>query len=210
MAEFAWVSASPLSNVLVAGRHGAAHAEPGVRLEERRDLSLVQVMARRGTWAAAAQAAERLFGAAPPARPAAVFLRDATLVWSGPDQFLILGAGNGLDDPLAPYREAFEGAASLSDQSDGRTLIRVSGVKSRDALAKVSSLDLHPSAFPVGAAAASSMDHTNVTLWRVADRAEGVPVFDLLVFRSFAESLWHGLETASAEFGIEAASSEHA
>jgi sarcosine oxidase subunit gamma len=179
-----------------------------VRLEERRGLSLVQVMAHRGKWPAVEAAAESLFKAKPPARPAALFADRATLVWSGPGQFLILGAGDGFADPLAPYAQAFREAASLSDQSDGRALIRVSGRHARDTLAKVSSLDLHPAVFPVGAAAATSVDHTNVGLWRAPDAADGAPVFDLLVFRSFAPSLWERLAASGAEYGVDSAAGD--
>lgn len=208
MAEFAWVPASPLGGAFAAGRSGASAGSPGVRLEERRRLSLVSVMARRGKWPAVEAAAENLFGHKPPARPAAVFTPAAALVWSGPGQFLILSAGDGFSDPLAPFAQAFGDAASLSDQSDGRALIRVSGGHARDALAKVSSLDLHPAVFPVGAAAATSVDHTNVSLWRGADAADGAPVFDLLVFRSFAASLWGRLAASGAEYGVESATRE--
>ena len=98
-------------------------------------------------------------------------------------------------------RTAFAGTASLSEQSDGRSLIRISGARARDMLAKVCSLDLHPAVFPVGAAAATSIDHTSVNLWRGED-ADGEAVFYLLVFATFAESLWHTLLDSGAEYGI--------
>jgi len=210
VAEFAWVPASPLGGAFAAGRSGARAGAAGVRIEERRGLSLMQVMVRRGQWPAVEAAAENLFGQKPPARPQAVFAGSATLVWSGPGQFLILAAGDGFSDPLAPYRGAFGDAASLSDQSDGRTLIRVSGVNARDMLAKVCSLDLHPSVFPAGAAAATSIDHTSVSLWRAPDEASGAPAFDLLVFRSFAQSLWERLLVSGAEYGVESVASAEA
>ena len=100
-------------------------------------------------------------------------------------------------------RRSFAGFASLSEQSDGRALIRISGPRARDLLAKFCSLDLHPAAFPVGSAAATSIDHTPVTLWRDEDGADGAAVFNLLVFSSFAESLWHTILDSGAEYGIE-------
>ena len=93
------------------------------------------------------------------------------------------------------------GIASLSEQSDGRSLIRISGSRARDMLAKVCSLDLHPAAFPDGAAAASSIDHTSVNLWRGKDVGDEA-TFYLLVFATFAESLWHTLLDSGAEYGI--------
>ena len=47
-------------------------------------------------------------------------------------------------------RQAFAASASLSDQSHARVLISVSGAKARAMLAKLSSIDLHPAAFPIG------------------------------------------------------------
>jgi sarcosine oxidase subunit gamma len=91
--------------------------------------------------------------------------------------------------------------ASLAEQSDGRSLLRISGARARDMLAKVCSLDLHPAVFPVGTAAATSIDHTSVNLWRGA-ASSGEAVFYLLVFATFAESLWHTLLDSGAEYGI--------
>jgi len=70
-------------------------------------------------------------------------------------------------------------------------------------LAKFCSLDLHPKVFPVGAAAASFVDHTAVTLWRGKDGAGATPAFNLLLFSSFAESLWRLFLDSGAEFGME-------
>ncbi len=75
-------------------------------------------------------------------------------------------------------------------------------------LAKLSSIDLHPAAFKVGAAAATSIDHTSVTLWRGNDRPDGQPVFNVLVFATFAESLWHTMLDSAAEYGVDIGYSE--
>ena len=69
-------------------------------------------------------------------------------------------------------------------------MIRIGGPQARAMLAKLSSIDLHPSAFPLGAAAATSIDHTSVNLWR-GDDCRWAGGFNLLVFATFAESLWH-------------------
>jgi heterotetrameric sarcosine oxidase gamma subunit len=200
VADFAWVPRSPLEHVLVAGPHGALDADPGVTLLEQRNFDLIQVMARRGRWAEMANAANARFGVTPPEKPSTVRAKEAMLVWSGPDQFLVLSKGG--TNTLEMLEPPFAGVASLSDQSHARALIRISGPSARAMLAKLSSIDLHPSAFPPGAAAATSMDHTSVTLWR-GDDSEGQAVFDLLVFATFAQSLWHTILDAGAEFGID-------
>ncbi|RRH88340.1 sarcosine oxidase subunit gamma [Mesorhizobium tamadayense] len=197
MAEFSWDVRSPLDRALVVGPYGST-GDAGVSLTEIRNFDLIQVMARRGKAAETAKAAKARFGVAAPETPKAVGTTDATLIWSGPDQFLVLSkGGKHTIEALAPV---FAGSASLSDQSHARALISISGAKARMALAKLSSIDLHPDVFPVGAAAATSMDHTSVTLWRGRDRAEAV--FSLLVFATFAESLWNTTLDAAAEYGV--------
>jgi heterotetrameric sarcosine oxidase gamma subunit len=206
VAELSWVATSPLARSLVAGHHGANAGAAGVTFAEFRDFELVQVMARRGRWQAVADAAKAHFGALPPGRSQTVSANGSTLIWSGPDQFLALSPRQGGEALLAALRKAFAGCASLSDQSDGRVLLRISGPNARDALAKFCSLDLHPTTFPQGAAAATFIDHTNVNLWRGADDQQ-TPVFTLLVFSTFAESLLGTILDSAAEYGVEVSAS---
>ncbi|TPI76652.1 sarcosine oxidase subunit gamma family protein [Mesorhizobium sp. B2-8-9] len=204
MAEFSWDVRSSLDRALIAGFYGA-QGDAGVSLTEIRNFDLVQVMARRGKAGEMAKAAQARFGMAAPETPKAVDTADATLIWSGPDQFLVLSKGGRHSiEALGPV---FAGSASLSDQSHARALISVSGDKARAMLAKLSSIDLHPDVFGVGAAAATSMDHTSVTLWRGQDR-NGQAVFNLLVFATFAESLWQTILDSAAEYGVTIGHSE--
>ena len=205
MVELNWIATTPLSRIYAAGRHGVKESAAGLTMAELSGFELVQVMARRGMWSAADQACKEVYGKAAPARPQVIEADGALLVWSGPDQFLVLSARGG-GSAMERARLAFAGMASLSEQSDGRSLIRIAGARARDMLAKVCSLDLHPGVFPVGAAAATSIDHTSVNLWRGADsgveNGNGEATFYLLVFASFAESLWHMLLDSGAEYGI--------
>jgi len=203
--EFSWDVRSPLERALVAGRHGA-QGDAGVSLTEIRNFDLVQIMARRGKTLDMAKAAKTRFGIAAPETPKAVAASDATLIWSGPDQFFVLSKGG--KHSIGALAPAFAALASLSDQSHARVLISVSGGKARAMLAKLSSIDLHADMFGVGAAAATSMDHTSVTLWRGQDRADGQAVFNLLVFATFAESLWHTILDSAAEYGVTIGHSE--
>ncbi|MGB3386516.1 MAG: sarcosine oxidase subunit gamma family protein [Pseudaminobacter sp.] len=203
MADFVWNAVSPLQHSFTPGRLGESAGAAGIRMAEIRNFNLVQIFARRGQWAAVAKAAKAHFGAEAPTRPQAVTGKAGVLLWSGPDQLSALTVRGNELRPLDALRERFAGIASLSDQSDGRCLLRISGARARDMLAKVSSVDLHDAVFPVGAAAATAIDHTAANLWREADAADGSPVFKLLVFSSFADSLWDTLVDAAAEYGIE-------
>jgi heterotetrameric sarcosine oxidase gamma subunit len=202
VAELSWVARSPLEHALIVGPYGAGRANPGVTLTEIRGFALIQVMARRGRSADLASAMNAHFGVAAPYGPKAAQAQNATLIWSGPDQFLVLSPRDG-GPSMQALRQAFSGLASLSDQSHARAFIRLAGPDARAMLAKLSSIDLHPAQFPADSAAATSIDHTSVNLWRGDDAADGDSVFNLLVFATFAESLWHTTLDAGAEYGVD-------
>jgi sarcosine oxidase subunit gamma len=202
VAEFSWAPRSPLEQALVVGAHGARKANPGVSLTEIRNFGLIQIMARRGRSAELAATAHAHFGVGAPDTPKAVRGQDITLIWSGPDQFFVLSR-NDANPSTDSLREAFAGLASVSDQSHARALIRIAGPDARAMLAKLSSIDLHPAAFPPDAAAATSIDHTSVNVWRDSDLPGGQAVFNLLVFSTFAQSLWHTMLDAAAEYGVD-------
>lgn len=203
MADLSWAATSPLSRALVSGRRGAKAGAPGVTLTEFHDFELAQVMARRGQRQAVADAAKSHSGLMPPERPQIVRTQNAALIWSGPDQFFVLSPRQNGVPALPALRDVFAGKASLSDQSDGRVLLQISGLKARDTLAKFCSLDLYSEAFPQGSSAATSIDHTSVNLWRGADASDGTPAFFLLVFSTFAESLLGMILDSAAEHGVE-------
>lgn len=156
-------------------------------VEEERGFSLMEVVARRGAWQATVAAAIRVYGRTPPSRPESVRVPAGMLIWCGPERFLALttvASGNARPD----LRQAFAGAASMIDQSDGRCLLHVSGPRVRDALAKLVSIDLEPVVFPEGAVAATMIDHVPVLLWRKPDDPVGFSAFALLIPASFARS----------------------
>lgn len=201
MPELSWTTLSPLQGALVRGRHGEQNGDAGILLSELRDFALVQVMARRGKWPEVVKVAMTHFGVGAPASCKAVKNSDGALIWSGPDQFLALFRSTMASDQLDAFKLLFKYSASISDQSGGRALIEISGSNCRDMLAKLCSLDLHPNVFQIGSAAVTSIDHTSVSLWRDDDNPEGHAVFRVLALSSFAESLWHTILDASAEYG---------
>jgi sarcosine oxidase subunit gamma len=96
-------------------------------------------------------------------------------------------------------RTTLAGLAAVCGQSDGRTIVRVAGLRARDALAKGVPIDLHPGAFKPGDAAVTSVAHIGVHFWQI----DALPSYEFCVFRSFASSFWQWLAEASAEFGVE-------
>jgi sarcosine oxidase subunit gamma len=87
----------------------------------------------------------------------------------------------------------------VSDQSDGRTVIRISGPRTRDTLAKGLPIDLDLRAFPENGAATSVISLMGVQLWQVDD----TPAYDIAIFRSLSGSFWRWLTASAAEFGYE-------
>jgi methylglutamate dehydrogenase subunit D len=170
------------------------------KLTARQPVGLTLVMARRGQAGALADACRKIFGAAGPARPLVVEAGRVLMIWSGPDQFLVLGEGDGWPGMRGAMGQALAAMASLSDQESARMLLTISGHNARQALSRLISIDLDPDVFPVGAAAATSMEHLPVNLWRAQDAGDGAGVFHLLVPVTYAASLAHALEQAAAQF----------
>lgn len=116
---------------------------------------------------------------------------DRTVLWLGPDEWLVLG---GCDESRLRAAAGTE-PASIVDVSAHRTTIRVSGARSRDLLAHGCSLDLHPGRFPVGRCAQTMLAHAPVIL---------VPLpgdeYRLLVRASFARYLAEWLLDAAVEY----------
>jgi sarcosine oxidase subunit gamma len=85
--------------------------------------------------------------------------------------------------------------ADIVDQSHGRVRIVLHGPKAERVLAKGTAVDLAHQAFPIGQAAMTLIGHIGANITRTgADR------FEIIVLRSFAESLWDDLDHMSREF----------
>lgn len=80
---------------------------------------------------------------------------------------------------------------SVTDLGHARVCLRLSGSRAAWVLAKGVAIDLHHSAFPVGTCVWTQVDHVGIILRRAEADA-----FDILVYRGFAASLVHWLETA--------------
>lgn len=139
---------------------------------------------------------DRLGGTLPlPGRK--IRVQHVTYLWSGPASWLALADR---DDPdFSPnLADRLAGVAAVTDQSDGRAILSVRGPASRDALAKLVPIDLHPGVFAEDATALTLAGHINVQIWR-----NGEDAFELACFRSFAEALYQSLREACGEFQIE-------
>jgi sarcosine oxidase subunit gamma len=123
---------------------------------------------------------------------------DTTVIWLGPDEWLVTGTsltGSELEERLRDAVGPLGGAAV--DVSGQRTTLRLRGRRSRDVLAKGIALDLHPKAFGGGAAAQTRLGQAGVVLL-AADG--GGADYRILVRSSFARYLADWLLDAAEEY----------
>jgi sarcosine oxidase subunit gamma len=192
---------SALAGIGVPGRYGKQEGEPGVVISERVGLGLATLAARRG--APLRVAVKASYGVDLSDGSAVVHGPEVSFIGYGPGQWLAVSeslAGESLAGDLA---QKLKGLASVSDQSGGRTVLRISGPRARDVLAKGLPIDLDPRAFPLGSAATSIISLMGVQLWQTDDTRS----YDLAIFRSVSESFWRWLTASAAEFGYEVTTS---
>jgi heterotetrameric sarcosine oxidase gamma subunit len=118
--------------------------------------------------------------------------------WAGPGHWLMADEGGTPDDFEERPQYSLAGLASVTGQSDGRSIMRVSGPMVRRMLAKMIPIDLHPREFLPGDAALTVASHINVHFWLTEDGA----AFEFAVFRSLAAAFIERLAEASEEFGF--------
>ena len=125
-------------------------------------------------------------------------------LWCGPDAWLLTCPYGDVALFMTSLREALGDVhAALTEVSDGRVVLRVSGPNAREVLAQGCPLDLHPRAFAPGSVAGSVLAKTEVLLHLVGEEEVGGPVFDLYVGRSFVHYLWAWLTEAGLEYGVQ-------
>jgi sarcosine oxidase subunit gamma len=193
---------SPLAGALTAAEgHVATGGNAGVTAVIRDGVGLATVMARRGASDALNQRVRERYGIDLPQGPHRSAASGAVFIGTGPAAWLALAERDG-SDFVARLMSELDGVASVSDQSDVYTMIRLSGANVRDALAKLIPIDVHPRAFQVGDAASTVASHIGVTVWRLPDGADAAPLFEVIMFRSLTRSFWHALAEAAGEYGF--------
>ncbi|WP_420309941.1 sarcosine oxidase subunit gamma [Streptomyces sp. YS-B37] len=191
---------SPLAGV--ADRLAATTRASGgaVRLAELPFLAQVNV--RLDAKGAAADAVGLALGLSLPLEPNTVVRAgELTVLWLGPDEWLVVGA----PDTQRDLEERIRAAAgdehvSVTDVSAQRTTLLVSGARARDLLAHGCPLDLHPRAFGPGRCAQTMLARAQVV---VVARDEPGAGFWVLVRSSFAGYLTDWLLDAAGEYVAE-------
>jgi methylglutamate dehydrogenase subunit D len=197
VAKFALKPQSPLDGVAIPGRYGTAtEGTPPITLYERRDLQLCTIAAldKAGKLD---EVVEKATGLKLPRGPKRVSADGLALIGTAPGQWLAVAEDDASRKKLESLVESLVGHAAITEQSHSKAVIRISGIRSRDALAKGCSLDLHPRVFAVGDGATTPVALIDCQIWQIDD----TPTYDLAVPSSFAESFWAWLTSSAAEFG---------
>lgn len=188
---------SPFGGLLKPGRHGARDGAPGVALSERTGLALCVISAGAGKANEVAAELLSVTGLDLPIWPRRVSQDGFALIGTAPGQWLAVAEGAGARPLLGKLAAALKGLATVVNQSHGKAVLRISGPRARDVLAKGCSLDLHQRVFGPGSAAITPIALIDCQLWQVDER----PTYDLAVPTSYAESFLCWLTASAAEYG---------
>jgi heterotetrameric sarcosine oxidase gamma subunit len=183
---------SPLAEALRDARGAGPTDDPGVVIAERHGLTLVQVMARRGKEQAVA---ERL--GLDPAPGLASAIDAGAALWLAPGAWMVVAEGLEEGAFYQDLRARLREVAAVVDQSHGRVVLRLSGVRARDVLAKGCRLDLHSRVFRPGTCAQTVIAQVGVLLHQLDE----APTYDLYVSAGYAADFLAWLTTSATEFG---------
>ncbi|PRY89368.1 sarcosine oxidase subunit gamma [Donghicola tyrosinivorans] len=140
------------------------------------------------------QSAPTPFGLTLPEAGFATQSGSTSAIWTGPDQWLILGEGKGQTDFAAEVL-AQAPQASVTEQTEGLVCFDIrSDVEVLPIAALMSKLvNLPPENYATGRATRTGLEHMTVFLYQRDERH-----LSILGMRSYAGSLWHALVTAAA------------
>lgn len=183
-------SFTPAKTSPLAGLPGAYG---GITIEERPFVGKVNL---RGD-ADVADAASRVLGCRLPVAPNAVAgAGDYTVFWLGPDEWQVHCPEDGQHALVADLRDALEQRhAAIVDVSDYYVVVRLSGDRVLEVLAKGMPLDLHGRAFPEGCCAQTRYGHAAVLVHKLT-----AAMVDVQVRWSFAEYLWSCFVAGTREY----------
>jgi len=189
---------SALSGIAMPGHYGCAGAT-GIVIEEVTDIAFASIAAKREKHFALINAINTAFGVVLPDGPRRVARGHVTFAGVGPDQWIASADGAEAAGFAARVRGRIGPFAAVSDQSGARLVLRVSGPRVRDVLAKGVPVDLHPKAFKPGDLVCTIVGYINTQI----DMLDDAPTYQLAAPRSMAGSFWSWLTASAAEFGYE-------
>lgn len=204
MVEGAYVARSAFAGLAVAAGTGQ-----GVRATEREGLGIARLTARRRQAGALQRLVRDRFDLVLPAGPRRTGSGELAVAGIGPESWLMTREHAGYAFAIG-LRASLGSHAAVLDLSDAYVMLRLTGARLRDTLAKLVPLDLHERSFRVGDVAQTVAEHMAVMLWRLEDTDRGEAAFELCAGRSLARSLYGALRDSAAEFGFVFEKAPHA
>lgn len=149
----------------------------------------------------AARSLQDVLGTALPTRAnTAVAAGELTVLWLGPDEWLVLGSEGQQETLEKALRQAMgTEPGTVVNLSAHRTTIELTGERAREVLAKGCSLDLHPTVFTPGSCAQVLLAQAPVLLLA---REGATPAYWLLVRASYATYVADWLLDACVEYSV--------
>lgn len=201
---------SPLDGVWKPGDYGRIGIQgPGVTLSNLRDMSEIRIHTEPGAAQIPLRVPDHLSGPLglshwpEPGRASegrASEGQNVRAIRGGPDHVTLSAPDSaGLHERIHTLQHELSHASAVRtvDQSHGHAIIRVSGPKARDLLAKGTGVDLHPKTFAEDHVAHTTLFHHAVTI----DRRRGAGTYDVHVMRGFAADLLARMQDHAAEYG---------
>jgi methylglutamate dehydrogenase subunit D len=164
----------------------------GVTVCARNDIRLATVLARKAKHEAVARRVREHFHIELPRAPLRASANAVAFAGTSPGAWLA-SYDKGDNTFATSLKQILGDLASVSEQSDGYAVLRLAGPEVRGTLARLVPVDTHATAFPTGRVAVTVAAHIGMVLWRLDDDAEGSPVFEIAVPRSFATSFARAL-----------------
>lgn len=187
---------SPAAQLRAAFETGSVQGV--VELTEVSFLTMVGLRVNRDS--DAGQRVAAVTGGLPATCGAVSGTRDTSVLWLGPEEFLVVAPTEAHEslggDLIQALREALgDGEGQVVDLSGNRTTFELTGPRSRAVLEKGCSLDLHPRVLKAGTALSTEIGNIPVVLWKT-----GEETFRLFPRASFADFLGRWLLDAMREY----------
>lgn len=210
MARSAPMSKTPPSLTAQSPLGGYEMITDGTSLIEVTGLSMVSVAPLAGSQAAFQTAMAKLFktGKTGSPKPSVTMALDRSgkprciLMPSAQNQWFFCFDDDGtspIDAAKALLGQSLSKQMAMTDQSDSWVILALSGLHSRQTLARICPIDCSASAMPIGTTARTSMEHLGAIITRRPDEGDHQPCFWLLSARSSAASFLHAI-TGSPPF----------
>lgn len=151
-------------------------------LTETDPSAMTSIAPYKGQDKALSDVLKRVHGMAVPAPNRTSGKAGMRALWFGQRVTLLMGPVP--DTDLSEY-------AALTDQSDAWAVVRLEGDRAVDVLARLTPVDLRPMIFKRGHTMRTDLKHMMASITRIGERS-----YQIMVFRAFARTLVHDLQSA--------------